>query len=563
MSGWTWLDGFGKDFRYAMRILVSNPLFSLIAIITLALGIGANTAIFSVTNAALLRTLPVHDPNRLVSLRVLPGQPDGAFNTGNSETSFSDFAFERLRSQKAAFSDVIAYVPLGFNKISVRHGQEPEEAAADMVSGNLFTGLDVRMRCGRPLTLEDEQSHATVAVVSYAFLQRSFGERCDAAIGQTLHVKGFPFSIIGVTAPGFFGVESVPTDVWIPLQRRPEFNAWGNTGDAYYAAPNWWCLLLMARLAPGVSLRQAEAIANPAFERAAYEPLGGKPHPGEKPRKLALSPIRGVPGYEDAAKPLEVLMGMVALILVIACGNIAMLLVARNTARQREFSVRLALGGSRLRLFRQLVAESLLLAAAGASLGWMFSTMATRALAVWAGVEINVAPDRNVLLFTIAISLAVGLVFGLAPLVAAVRVPIGLALKSSAANVAQSHGRVRRMVVALQISLCLVLVVASGLLVRTLRNLEHIKLGIRTEGLVVFGVNPQDAESHAKFREHRQYPFPLLTDEGQKMGELYHARGLIVKRTVYLIGPDGIIRYAKRGKPEPAEVLAAAAGNTD
>ena len=493
MPGRIWLDSLLKDFRFAARILASNPLFSVIAIATLALGIGANTAIFSVTNAALLRSLPVNNPDRLVTLRVLPGQPNRAGNTGNSETSFSHLVFERLRSRQDVFSDLIEYVPLGFNKISVRHGQEPEEAAADMVSGNFFSGLGARVRCGRPLTLEDEKSHAAVAVVSYAYLQRSFGENCASAVGQTLFVKGYPFTIVGVTAPGFFGIENAPTDVWIPLQRRIEFNAWGNTAEPYYSTPLWWSMLLAARLAPGVSIPQAEARIAPAFLHAAYEPLGGKPDPGERPRKLSMAPIRGVPGYEEAAKPLEVLMGMVALILVIACGNIAMLLVARNTARQREFSVRLAIGGSRLRLFRQLLAESLVLAGAGAALGWVFSTIATRALANWADVEINLAPDRTVLLFTIGVSLAAGLVFGLAPLIAALRVPIGLALKSSSANVSQGQGRLRtgRMVVALQISLCLMLVVASGLLVRTLRNLEHIKLGLRTEGLVVFGVNPQ------------------------------------------------------------------------
>jgi predicted permease len=296
-----------------------------------------------------------------------------------------------------------------------------------------------------------------------------------------------------VAGRGFFGVETAPTDVWIPLQKRRELNAWGNPGDSYYAKPNWWCLLLLARLAPGVSQDRAAAMVNPPFQRAAYEPLGGKPRPGEKPRTLVLAPMRGVPGYESAAEPLEVLMGMVALILLIACGNIAMLLVARNTARQREFSVRLAIGGSRSRLFRQLLTDSLLVTGAGASLGWLFSIAAKQALVAWADVDFDVASDRNVLLFTIGISLVAGVVFGVAPLLSAVRVPIGLALKSSTANLSQSHAKLRtgRIIVALQVSVCLLLVIASGLLVRTLRNLENINLGLRTTGLVVFGVNPQ------------------------------------------------------------------------
>ncbi len=492
--GTMWLDSAWQDLRFSLRTLRKTPAFTLAAIATLALGIGVNTAIFSVTNAALLRTLPVPDPQQLVSLKVEPGEPSGAGNTGNGETSFSDFVFERLRTRRDAFSAVIAHVPLGFDKITVRHGQEPEEADAEMTSGNLFSGLGVRMQCGRPFTLEDERNHAAVAVLSYAYLERSFGENCRNALGRTLFIKGFPFAIIGVAARGFFGVENASTDVWIPLQNRREFNAWGSPGDSYYANANWWCLPLMARLAPGVSAEGAATMVTPAFQRAAYEPLGGKPQPGEKIRTLALVPMRGVLGAEgEARRPLTVLMGMVGLILIIACGNIAMLLVARNSSRQREFSVRLAIGGSRGRLFRQLLTDSLLITAAGASLGWIVSIVAKRALVAWAYITFDVASDRNVLLFTAGISLLAGVIFGIAPLLAAVRVPIGLALKSFTANLSQSHGRLRtgRIIVSLQVSVCLMLLVAAGLLVGTLRNLEHINLGLRTSGLVVFGVNPQ------------------------------------------------------------------------
>jgi hypothetical protein len=169
------VDSTWQDLRFSFRTLRKTPAFTLAAVATLALGIGANTAIFSVTNAALLRTLPVREPHRLVSLRVEPGQPDSAMNTGDGETSFSEFVFEHLRSRRDAFSDVIAHVPLGFNKIAVRHGQEPEEAAADMVSGNLFSGLGVRMQCGRPFTADDETQHAAVAVLSDSYRERSFG----------------------------------------------------------------------------------------------------------------------------------------------------------------------------------------------------------------------------------------------------------------------------------------------------------------------------------------------------------------------------------------------------
>jgi predicted permease len=464
-------------------------------IATLALGIGANTAIFRVTNAVLLRRLPVHDADQLVSLRVNPSQPDKAGNTGDSQTSFSYLVFERLRTRRDAFSDLIAHVPLGFNKISVRHQAEPEEAEASMVSGNLFSGLGVRTECGRPLTMDDEKEHAPVAVLGYAFFERSFASRCDASVGRTLFVKGIPFTIVGIAQRDFEGLEGVPTDVWVPLQVRPDFNAWGSgmSTGMYFSTPNWWCMLLTARLAPGLSARQAQALANPAFQHAAYEALGGSPQPGEKTRNLVLAPLRGIAGRQDVEQPLRVLMGMVGLILVIACGNIAMLLMARNTSRQREFSVRLAIGGTRLRLFCELLAESFLLCAAGSALGWALAAPAARALGVWAGIDADFRPDASVLPFAAGVSTMAGLIFGVTPLFGAMRVSIGLALKSSAANLSQSHGKLRtgKTIVALQVALCLMLVAASGLLVRTLYNVEHIALGMRTPGLLVFGINPQ------------------------------------------------------------------------
>jgi predicted permease len=238
----------------------------------------------------------------------------------------------------------------------------------------------------------------------------------------------------------------------------------------------------------------AQAMLTPVFQRAAYEHLEGTPQKGKTPRKLDLLPARGI-GQQQAEreKPLYVLLAMVALILVVACGNVAMILAARNSARQREFSIRMAIGGSQARLFRRLLAESLVLVALGALLGWIFTLIATRALASWAGIEVSLAPDSGVLLFTVAISLLVGLIFGLAPLLTAIRVPIGLALKNSSATAfhERSKSRTARAIVVLQVSLCLILTVAAGLFMRTLRNLEHENLGFKSQGLLVFGVNPQ------------------------------------------------------------------------
>ncbi len=503
----TWIEDFKKDLRHGIRGLSANPLFTAVAILTLALGIGANTAIFSVLNAVVLRMLPVRDPQQLVFFRCT-GQPDGASNTGDSETSFSNHVFDQMRRDKQAFSDVMAYVPLGLNKIAVRAGRLPEEASAQMVSGNYFTGLGVTPECGRLLTPSDESQHTATAVVSYGYWNRRFAHNCNA-VGQQISINQVPLTIVGVAGPHFTGLSGDPVDVWIPLQTRPELHAWGMPDSDLYKDQNWWCLLVAARLAPGVSRTQAEAQANPLFRHSAYEPLGGKPQRGEHPTVLSLVEARGLNGYRDGfAKPLTMLLVMVGLILLIACGNVSLLLAARNTARRREFSVRLALGGSRGRLFRQLFTESLLLVVAGAVLGWLFAFAASRALGSWSGIEADLSPDWRVLLFTLAISLLAGLISGLAPLLGIASIQIGEALKTSAATGYRHRARTRtgQITTALQVALCLVLLTGAALLVRSLRNLETVNLGFKTEGLLVYGVTPHfsnhdESQAIAFYRE--------------------------------------------------------------
>ncbi len=493
-----WLETLSRDFRGAVRGLRANPLLTAVAVVMLTLGIGANTAIFSVINAVVFRSLPVQDPEQVFFLRSDPGQPNGAGNTGNGDSSFSEYVFEQLRQDRSVFSDVMAYVPLGFNKIAVRAGNLPEEVSGEMVSGNYFSGLGVRPECGRLLTMEDERDHTATVVLSYGYWNRSFGRNCDV-VGRSLSIKGIPFTIAGITAPRFIGLGGTPTDIWIPLQSRPDFNAWGSQDENYYAAPNWWCLPLAARLAPGVNKAQAEAAAAPVFRQAAYEHLGGKPRASEKAPTLRLLDAHGLSGYrDDYRKPLTLLLVMVATVLVIACGNVSMLLAARNAARQREFSIRLALGGSRGTLLRQMIVESFVLVASGALLGWLFAILATRSLARWSEIGASLAPDKRVLLFTLTISLLASLVFGLAPFASLARISVSETLKTSASTAFRtlSRGRSGNITAVLQVALCLVLLISTILLVSTLRNLQHISLGIRTPGLFVFGINPR-IQSHA------------------------------------------------------------------
>jgi predicted permease len=487
--------------RYALRQLRKTPGFSAVCVLTLALGIGANTAVFSVMNAVLLKSLPVADPDRVVYLHT-SGSPHRT-GTVDSRETFSYSVYEELRHHTQVLSQVVAYVPLATEKVAVRHGAVPEEAEGDMVSGNFFSGLGIKLTRGRGFEEADENSHAPVVVLSYNYWTRRFA-RDPNILGKTLFVKGIPFSIVGVAAEGFEGTEAgYSMDFWIPLQSRPELNAWGNPtelGKAYMENPAWWCLRLLGRLAPGVNQSQAVAQLQTAFQSAAYVGLGG-PEPGEPRPTLSLQEAKNFPGYDEQyGKPLRMLMGMVGLVLLIALSNVAMLLLARNATRQREFSLRMAVGAQRNQLFRQLLTESMLLVALGGGLAWIFAISATQALGAWARIESSLVPDRTVLLFTLAVLVVAALLFGLAPLRPALAAGPGLVLKTSQATANLDAGKTRtgKLIVALQMALCVVLLVGGGLLVHSLRNLQNVPLGMWTEGLVVFGVNPQSTHTYAE-----------------------------------------------------------------
>ncbi len=492
-SRWLWLDKLMRDLRHGLRSLAESPGFTITAILTLALGMGANTAVFSVMNAVLLRTLPVADADRVVNLRT----SNPPMNTGTIDTTqtFSYPVYDALRKESGAMAAVLAFVPLSGNKVAVRYGSEPEEAEGDMVSGAFFSGLGVRLQRGRGFTEKDETDHAPIAVISNDYWTRRFARNPDV-LGTTLYVNGDAFSIIGIADKGFQGLEpGRSTDFWIPLQNRPELNAWGNPlddGRTYMANPTWWCLRLIGRLAAGVTKAQALAQLQPVFQQAAYIGLG-KPMPGEKKPVLSLEVAKGFSGFNQMyGRPLTLLMGLVALVLLIALTNVVMLLMARNATRQREFSMKLALGAGRADLLRQLLTESMLLVIAGGLLAWVFAVFATRALGAWAQIESSLAPDGTVLRVALGVLALAVLIFGLAPLRLALAAAPSLVLKTStgASGIDTAKSRLGRTIVALQMMLCVVLLVAAGLLIRTLRNLENTPLGLNVDGLVVFGVNP-------------------------------------------------------------------------
>lgn len=488
------MSGLTQGFRYTFRQLARSWVFTAVCILTIALGIGANTAIFSVMNAVVLRTLPVPNPQQLVYFH-LRNQPLSTSQTGFGDMSMSMPVFKAMRTRQDVFKDVIGFAPLSFDKVAVRIGAEPEEVFGEMVSGNFLSGLGVQPVLGRAFTPEDESTYAPIAVLSYAWWRRRFGGDKEI-LGKNFYVKGVPVTIVGVAPPGFYGVDPThsSTDFWIPLQNRPELNAWGTppTDHTLYGSPEWLALDMLGRLRPGVSSEQAVAKLTPAFRStlASASPVD----PRDQKPLLVLSNIRGVEDLrDDYEHPLRFLMGTVALVLLIACANVVMLMLARNASRVPEFCLRQALGANGRALFLHLLQETALLVVAAAMIGWLFAGGATQALTAWSGVDIFIEPDKRVLLFTAGIAAAVAIAFGLAPVPFLSRLPLNLALRSTGGTVGAARNRLwgRKLVVALQISLCMVLLCAGGLLYRTLRNLKSSDLGMRTAGLLVFGVSPQ------------------------------------------------------------------------
>jgi predicted permease len=497
-----------QDFQYALRQLRKSWGFAIVVVVTLALGIGANTAVFSVMNAILLQLLPVSRPEGLTYVQMAngEGQAPGGSNTGDSSTSFTEATFEALRQRTDVFEELVAYVPLSFTgSVAVRYGELPEESEGEEVSGNFFSGIGARLERGRGFSLNDERSHAPIVVLSYDYWTRRFSRSTDV-LGKTLFVRGVPLTIVGITARGFKGIEpGESADFWIPLQQDTRLNAWGaDYQETLYGSPNWWCLRMMARLRPGVSSLQAQQALAGTFADVVTRSQG-KFDPKQWKPLLEFTPARGIAGLNDQYRePVQILMGLVVLVLLIACTNVAMMIQARNTVRQREFSLRMAIGAGRVRIFRQLLCESLVLVAAGAGLGWLFALSATRVLTAWSGIESGLSPDRTVLLFTLLVSVTAALVFGLVPLWSAVNAPVAGVLRSTAANTTANRGRVMggRIVLAAQMAICLVLLMAGGLLLRTLKNYASQNLGMQTEGLLVFGVTPQNqTDSHVFYRD--------------------------------------------------------------
>ncbi len=500
----------GQDVRYGCRTMTANKAFSALAVLLLALGIGANTAIYSLMESILLRSLPVADPESLVVLNwhSRPPQKDsgqwvvhglqGLFwpgTTGNLVSGIFPYpAFETLREENPAFSTLFGYFN-GHNCNLAIRGQAMS-AGTEYVTGEYFRGLAVSPAAGRLIDSEDDRAGAApVAVISFATSQNRFGGPPNA-IGQPILVDNIPFTVIGVAPPEFFGVDAADApDLYLPLHTNLLVD--GARAARMYSDGNFYWIEMMGRLRPGVSMAQAQAVLASRFHQWVATTATTD---GERAKLPALILNPGAAGLGSLrrkySKPLYVLLMMAGLILAITCANIANLLLARAAARRREMAVRLSLGAGRFRVVRQLLTESLMLAALGGTLGVLFAIWGVRSLTFLLSngrenFTLHAELNWNVLGVTAAISVVCGLLFGLVPAIQSTGSDVMPALKNGHGGGPRRRGQY--VLVVGQIAISFLILVAAGLFVRTLDKLHSIPLGYTREHILLFTVNARQA----------------------------------------------------------------------
>jgi predicted permease len=514
-----YLTGWGQDLRYALRMLRRTPLVSCVAILSIALGVGANTAIFTLLDQVLLRRLPVPAPERVVRV-----QSDGFYygSTNGTGRELSYPVFTALRDHQQVFDGMLAYFPIGA-AVREEGGQgSAEMTPAALVSGDYFSTLVVRAARGRLLTPEDDgPGAAPVAVISDRYWQRRFAGD-PGVLGRTLLVGTQPVTIVGVVAPGFDGMNlASATELFVPLALDDRMQS----GGSRLAQPGLRWLKVYARLGPGVTEAAAAASLAPLYRTLRERDLGdvrfARAAADVKRRYLDENRLQVVPGgggltplRTQLGGPLVVLMAIVGGVLLIACANVANLQLARGAARQREVALRLSLGATRTRIVRQLVVESLVLAGFGAAAGVLLAAGGVQVLLAFlvdpGSPSLLVAtPNLRVLGFTALIAGAAGLLFGLAPALQSTKPALAPTLKDQAGTVAGGAGvRVRKALVVSQVALSLLLLVGAGLFIRSFQRMMSADLGFQTEQIVTFGADP----TPIGYRGHRvkQYAMDLL-----------------------------------------------------
>ncbi|HSC29601.1 MAG TPA: ABC transporter permease [Vicinamibacterales bacterium] len=508
------MDGFLRDFRFAVRNMGRNPGLLAVVALSLGLGIGANTAIFTLLRAVVLRNLPVREPDRLVlfhwGAETWPGGLDQSGAGGPRQTPWRVSSrslpfpfFRELAGHTSLFSAVFAFAPLGPSRqnITLAAGGSGERVDGEMVSGGFFSGLGVSAVAGRLITDADERDGAHVAVLGHEYWVRRFGAD-PGIVGASVTINSLPFTIVGVAPAGFFGVQpGRRPDVWVSMIDRAELAPWGfrplDVASLFTVRDYWWAHV-MARLRDDVDERQAQAVLDGAFQRFVADALPEvdrerPPHLGMEWAAGGLDLVR-----DDYERPLYILMGMVALVLLIACANVAVLLLARATTRRREFALRVSLGAPRARVVRQLITESLVLAAGGALLGLLCAGWTSRALMVLLPPKerplVDVGPDPTVLVFTAGVAIAAAFLFGIVPALVGTRVDLLPALKQASSGTLAADRPGHRVwsaaFVIIQVALSLVLLMGAALFVRTLSNLHRQTLGLEPERFLVFGLDP-------------------------------------------------------------------------
>ena len=502
-----WFDIVALDFRFGLRQLRLNPGFALAAILSLALGIGANTAIFTLVDQLLLRLLPVENPRELVQLRVDGVRPGG--NWGDGQHTFPYPTYLALRDRNAVFSGVTGQRVESVNLLDDDGGSS---IAVALVAGNYFQVLGVRSHLGRLLQPDDDRTlnGHPVAVLQYDFWQSRY-QGHERIVGATIRLNGAPFTVVGVAAPGFEGTSvGIPTKAFVPIAVQttiaPTIPRLSDERAAWFYP--------FARLKPNVTLAQAEASMKVLYRQHLGEELYQSyfskfPEARESLLKqvFSLEPAdRGDSGLRRRfERPLLILEGLAAVVLLIACTNIAGLLLARGAARRSDLAIRRAIGAGRGRIIGQLFAESALVAVAGAAAGLVLGTWLTRALIALlppgtSDISLSATPDTRVLVFTIAVTALTSMLFGLLPAWQNSQVAPVSALREESGSAAggRAHMRVRKLFVAMEVALSAVLLLGAGLFVRSLANLQRVELGMRTENVVTFAAAPAIPYDSAK-----------------------------------------------------------------
>jgi len=461
-----------QDIRYAIRLLGKKPGFTIIAVVSLALGIGANTAIFSLVNTAMLRALPVEQPEQLYSVYTS--------RTGTGYSIFSYLNYKDFRQRNEVFTDMILY---RFAVASLSRGVENERSWCYLVSGNYFDTLGVRPLLGRGFLPEEAETEGSqpVVVLSYDFWQERFGADPNV-IGTTVLINGLTYTVVGVLPAGFKGTELVYSpDFYVPVTMSPQIEP----GSRYLTRRGTENFFALGRLKSGISPQQAEASLNTLASQLAQE----FPDTNEGQHITLSPPGLLIPDMRDSVFGFSgVLMGVVALVLLVACTNLASLLLARATERQKEIAIRLAVGASRTRLIRQLLTESVILSILGGAIGallavWITGLVSSFKLPIDFPLIINIEIDRSVLIFSILLSLVTGVIFGLIPALQATRPDLAGTLKDESGVGGYRRSRLRNGLVVAQLALSLLLLIAAGLVVRSLYT-QAISPGFNAENLV-------------------------------------------------------------------------------